>query len=73
MTVGHAGARGQEAEEMTAAGAEIPLMLQFAPKFRSELAKAKARFGNAFEVMCLEGSWDDTLESHLPSLKMRAD
>jgi hypothetical protein len=25
------------------------------------LAKAKARFGDDFKVLCLEGSWGDTL------------
>jgi hypothetical protein len=31
-------------------------------EIRRELAKAKARFGNDFEIVCLEGSWGDTLD-----------
>jgi hypothetical protein len=28
----------------------------------AEMAKARARFRNAFEVMCFQGSWGDTLD-----------
>jgi hypothetical protein len=40
----------------------IPIGEAVKEEIRRELAKAKARFGDDFEVLCLEGSWGDTLD-----------
>jgi hypothetical protein len=40
----------------------IPLSEAVKEEIRRELAKAKARFGDDFEVLCLEGSSGDTLD-----------
>jgi hypothetical protein len=40
----------------------IPLGEGVQNEIRRELAKAKARFGDDFEILCFEGSWGDTLD-----------